>query len=447
MRNILLTMAFVATSMMCFGQALLEDFEGNRRFFYDFTSGVFVPYTGNPDMMVNSSAVVGSYNRNPAELFDVLVMDADTLFENLADYVSGTKTLSIDVWSPAVGKTVQITLEDSSLAGSTNFPTGRHSVYLATTTVANAWETLTFSFDNRPDATVSDDNVGRMILLFDPNTNNDGQYYFDNLNAPALVTDECAGVSSDSIFNDFNCNQNVNITFNHGQNLRRIPNPDKSGLNTTDYVASYTRNAGEEFDVIVGQFPTAPNFSADSNVITLKVWDANPNTIVRLALQTDDGMNPAVEVVAVNDSTTAGSQWQELAFRYGDLTGQNINAWVLLFDPGNFTADQYFFDEMTLVTSGPLLNNETVLANGSLTVYPNPSQGMTQFAYDLTKTSEVVLSIYDMAGKEVARINEGLKVEGSHSLNWDATNLNNGIYFYQFKAANQVVSGKVVLNK
>lgn len=443
MRKLLLTLAFVAVGLMAMGQATLEDFEQNRRFFYDFTSGVFIPYTGNPDTVGNNSAVVGSYSRNTAEQFDVLVMDADSLFEDLAPYVAGTKTLSIDVWSPAVGKVVQITLEDSSLAGATNFPTGRHSVYLATTTKAMAWETLTFSFDNQPDASVSSTNVGRLILLFDPNSNNDGQYYFDNLNAPAMATDACAGaMASDTIFNDFECQQNTNVTFTHGKSLRRIPNPDMSGINMSSFVGSYNRSAGEEFDVIDGRFATMPTFSADSNVVTLKVWDSNPNTVVRLSLQAD-----SVEIAATGDSTTATSQWQELTFRFGDLSGRNIDRFVLLFDPGDFTADQYFFDDFALVTSGPLLNVGDVITNNSVKVYPNPSQGMTRFDYDLTTASEVSLSVYDMAGREVVRINEGMQSQGAHTVNWNASSLENGIYFYQFKAADQVISGKVVLNK
>ncbi|MCB0625754.1 MAG: hypothetical protein KDC43_18010, partial [Saprospiraceae bacterium] len=214
----------------------------------------FIPYNGNPDQSgANTSLVAAAYTRNPAEAFDVIILDG--LMADLSDYVSGAKQLSIDVWSPAAGKTVQITLENSTLAMPANFPTGRHSVYLATTTVANQWETLTFNFDNQPDPSVSSTSVDRIVLLFDPNTNNADTYYWDNLRAPELADDPCDGVAPDDmVLQDFECNQSTYFTFSHaGVNFRRVDNPDPNGMNNSDYVGSYIRNGGEENDVIVGR--------------------------------------------------------------------------------------------------------------------------------------------------------------------------------------------------
>ena len=79
---------------------------------------------------------------------------------------------------------MQITLEDSLFAGPTNYPTGRHSIYLGTTTVANEWETIELTFDSKPDPSMSDAGLTSLILLFNPNTNTDNTYYFDNLYGP-----------------------------------------------------------------------------------------------------------------------------------------------------------------------------------------------------------------------------------------------------------------------
>ena len=135
-----------ATQMV--GQTIWDNFEDVRKGTYGFISGQLTQYTGNPDPTGNTSKTVGQYQRNAAELFDVIILDQQTL--SMADYVSGAKQLKIDVWSPAAGIPIQITFEDTATALPANFPTGRHSVYLTTTTVAMAWETLTFAFDNRP---------------------------------------------------------------------------------------------------------------------------------------------------------------------------------------------------------------------------------------------------------------------------------------------------------
>ena len=89
--------------------------------------------------------------------------------------------MSVDVYSPAPGIPVQITLEDSSLAGPTNYPVGRHSIYLGATTTTNQWETVNLTFDSQPDAAMSDVGLTSVILLFNGGTNTGDIYYFDNL--------------------------------------------------------------------------------------------------------------------------------------------------------------------------------------------------------------------------------------------------------------------------
>ena len=111
--------------------------------------GMTTRYATAPDD-VNGSELCAQYVRNPGEMWDVIVLVSNGPFNSLTDYVNGTKTMSVDVFSPAIGIPVQITLEDSAVAGATNYPAGRHSIYTSTTTVENAWETIEFTFDSSP---------------------------------------------------------------------------------------------------------------------------------------------------------------------------------------------------------------------------------------------------------------------------------------------------------
>lgn len=438
----LLLFSLIFAVVSSFGQTTWDNFEETRKAYYSFTNGVFVPYFGNPDTAGNNSAVVAKYTRNAAEQFDVLVIDGTAPFEDLSPYLDNTQQFSIDVWSPQSGITVQITLEDTVFAKPTNFPTGRHSVYVTQTTQDSAWETLTFGFDNRPDATVSDTTVNRMVLLFNPNSNTDDTYFFDNLVGPAFNPDPCDGVMmADSILNDFECNQSANVTFNHGASLRRIPNPDTTGANKSSFVASYTRNPGEEFDVIVGSF-AQPLSLQDTNAIRLMVWDAGAPTDVRIALQSG-----GVDVSAVTVSTSAASQWEELEFRYGDLADSTIDSYVLLFDPGQFTSNTYFFDNMSVVTGQDLVGIEDYLEGGSLTVFPNPTQGYTQFAYELTNSGDVSIDIYDLAGRKIETLTQGFQPAGSYEADWDASSFQDGLYIYRFTINDQISSGKILVSK
>lgn len=421
-------------------QQIWDNFEDTRKGTHGFINGAFIPYNENPDKTgANTSQVAASYTRNAAEQYDVIILDGQ--MADLSDYVSGVKEISIDVWSPAVGKTVQITLENDVLAEPANYPTGRHSVYLTATTVAMGWETLTFSFDNQPDASVADDNVNRIVLLFDPNSNNEDTYYWDNLNAPELAEDPCDGVTPDpEIFNDFECNQNVNYVFSHaGVNFRRVANPDQTG-NASDYVASYTRNSGEENDVIVGFFED--NLTLDeTDRIQLDVWDPNAPTDVIVSLQNENN-DVIIEMTA---TTSTSNAWQTLTYDPSSvIAATDIAKFVVLFDPGQFTSDNYFFDNFEIGLASSVNDLKEVT---SFSAFPNPTQGKTTFQYELESSENVNLSIYDVTGKLVSQVLNENQASGVHTVTWDASNFSNGIYFYTLSINGNTASDKIVLNR
>lgn len=436
---------YLLTTMACFAATLAnaqqtwDNFENTRVANYGFVNGVFIPYNENPDQSgANTSQVAAQYIRNAAEQFDVIVMNA--VMANVTDYAVGTKTMSMDVWSPAVGKTVQITLENTALA--TNpYPTGRHSEYQAVTTVANAWETLTFTLTGTPDGNVAPTILNQLVVLFDPGSNNGDTYYFDNLNGPELANDPCAGVTPDpTILNDFECNQNVNFLFSHsGINFRRIVNPDATG-NTSSHVARYVRNGGEEFDVIIGRFDGNLSLSPNSS-ITLDVWDPNAPTTVLVSLQ-----NVAGDVILeMSAQTSVSSAWQTLVYDPSSVAdADDIGQFVILFDPESGTSDEYFFDNFTadVISSVDALPSVT-----SFNAFPNPSQGQTTFEYQLVNAAKVAYTIFDLTGKVVDQQVLGQQPAGKNTIVWNANGMSNGLYFYQFSIDNQVASGKLMLNR
>ena len=90
--------------------------------------------------------------------------------------------------------------------------------------------------------------------------------------------------------------------------------------------------------------------------------------------------------------------------------------------------------------------------------YPNPFNPVTKIKFDIkaefrSQESEVKLKIYDITGKEIARlVNEQLQ-PGSYEVTFDAcqpglgSNLPSGIYFYQLKAGEFIETKNMVLIK
>lgn len=79
--------------------------------------------------------------------------------------------------------------------------------------------------------------------------------------------------------------------------------------------------------------------------------------------------------------------------------------------------------------------------------YPNPFNPSTFINYQLPVQSNVSLKIYDMLGKEVNTLVNETKPAGNYNVNFNATNLSSGIYFYTLKTAQFNQSKKMILLK
>jgi CubicO group peptidase (beta-lactamase class C family) len=78
--------------------------------------------------------------------------------------------------------------------------------------------------------------------------------------------------------------------------------------------------------------------------------------------------------------------------------------------------------------------------------YPNPFNPTTQIGYALTVPANVVLTVHDVLGREVARIDEGWQGTGDHVVRYDASALAAGVYFYRIDAGRyNAVKAMVVL--
>jgi hypothetical protein len=77
--------------------------------------------------------------------------------------------------------------------------------------------------------------------------------------------------------------------------------------------------------------------------------------------------------------------------------------------------------------------------------YPNPFSSTTTIDYTLVNASNVSIEVFDITGKSVTLVSEGYKSAGTHQVTLDATNLNNGIYYYSFKTDAGQVTKKMVV--
>jgi beta-xylosidase len=77
--------------------------------------------------------------------------------------------------------------------------------------------------------------------------------------------------------------------------------------------------------------------------------------------------------------------------------------------------------------------------------YPNPFNPSTKIKFDLPEESEVKIRVYDMLGREVSTLLEGVKAAGRYTVDFDGTQLSSGVYVYIMNANNRVFTRKMIL--
>jgi hypothetical protein len=87
-----------------------------------------------------------------------------------------------------------------------------------------------------------------------------------------------------------------------------------------------------------------------------------------------------------------------------------------------------------------------------IAVYPNPSNGTTNFRFALDNAAHVTLEVYNLAEQLVARIVDNEMGAGIHEVRWNGSastgkRVAEGMYFYRLQAGNGLITGKLMLIK
>ena len=429
-----------------FSQILWENFEDTRIGYYEFVHGGMTTRFENPNpaSQVNNSSLCAQYVRNPGETYDVIVIVANGPFSDLTDYLNGSKKMTVDVFSPAVGIPLQITLEDSAIAGATNYPDGRHSIYTATTSVANEWETIEFTFDSRPDNTVPDANVTSLILLFDIGNNTNDTYYFDNLYGPEF-NNQCDAVIVDPSVNfaDWDCNWNLRIcpsatpcaSYDYISGwLNQTYNPDPSTINSSKYSAEYTRNPdqmGE--DVLIAYFSNGSLDLSVNKYFNFKLY--GPPRPIYVSFQ-DAGSN---EIYAFNSVLSFNNQWQQFTVDLSSVSNQNIDRFVLFLDQSVVNWDTYYLDDFHL--SDIPLETQYLEFSDNIKIFPQPAKNVVNIS-SVNSISSV--SVLDITGKSISNTSFS---KNKNNVTIDISTLDAGVYLVSVVLNDKVITKKIkVLN-
>jgi len=80
-------------------------------------------------------------------------------------------------------------------------------------------------------------------------------------------------------------------------------------------------------------------------------------------------------------------------------------------------------------------------------IYPNPFNAQTIIEYTLPEAGFVRLQVYDICGRAIAILAEGIKPAGRHRVTWDAKDMPSGLYFARLQTGEFTEIRKITLLK
>ncbi|MBV6511436.1 MAG: hypothetical protein FMNOHCHN_00916 [Ignavibacteriaceae bacterium] len=136
----------------------------------------------------------------------------------------------------------------------------------------------------------------------------------------------------------------------------------------------------------------------------------------------------AVGFVSGNGTITETSR-----YTFSDAYPAEGNAWYRLvqhdYDGAKaiHTPVEVFYDRNLAVSGFSLQQN-----------YPNPFNPSTRITFSLTDAAQVTLKVYDLLGREIAVLVNGVVERGTHTQEFSASGLSSGIYIYELRSGNFV---------
>lgn len=415
-----------------------ENFDAASDVTFNSATGTLTEVSNPAPNVVNSSTVSGKYDRDGSEQYDVLVYDVSSITD-ASQYVNEDRKFYMDVYTNApVGTEILIQLE-TPVATPTNYPSGRHSRYSATTKTTGTWERLVFRLLDTPDASAGDTSVDQMVILFASNTFTADTYYFDNLdsyqaetggtsnNPPSVsITNPTEGstfetgttiaidadasdpdgtvtqveffVDGSSIGTDASSPYSISWQVGSGSQQITAEATDDAGAKTMSSAVTITgETTGSASSMSVSDIVTG---TADAG----KGWKYGTATVTIL-----DNTGQPVSSAQVsgtfsgtfNESGSAQTDANGLAYFQTNATAKGGVTVNFCVDAVSHTSLTYDPNGNTITCTAGSAKSGSFAPSG-ITLYPNPTTESLYFPEGLIEKSTVV-EIYDLSGKRVRR--------------------------------------------
>lgn len=150
---------------------------------------------------------------------------------------------------------------------------------------------------------------------------------------------------------------------------------------------------------------------------------------------------------------TAASEWQSIGFVKGNGTTTQMSYYS--FSDKNISSNTAYLYRLKQIDFDGThsYSKEVQVSTGLISTfdlkqnYPNPFNPSTQISFSIEKDGFVKLAVYNLLGQEVRTLINRNMEAGLHSISFDASDLQSGIYVYKLDAGSSSLTRKMMLVK
>ena len=147
------------------------------------------------------------------------------------------------------------------------------------------------------------------------------------------------------------------------------------------------------------------------------------------------------------------SEWATIGFRTGQGTTTKQTNYTFQDDISEISATKLYYRLKQIDFNGTSeYSDEVTVVNQPRAYelyqnYPNPFNPSTTISYSIPKAGLVKIVIYNTLGEVIKELVNENKDPGYYYINWNADNVNSGVYFLKIEANNFVTTKKMLLTK
>lgn len=173
---------------------------------------------------------------------------------------------------------------------------------------------------------------------------------------------------------------------------------------------------------------------------------------VRLEWRTETEVKNYGFDVQRNESITQSSGWSKIGFVEGNGNSNSPKEYYFLDE--HISSAKYYYRLKQIDTDGKFSYSNAIEVQLDIPTkfelaqnFPNPFNPSTTIQYSLPKSGLVNLSIFNLLGEKVKELVNEQKEPGTYTVNFNASNLNSGLYFYKIETDGFIQTRKMMLLK